>query len=125
MVCTVRHDECETKAEELMKRIKYWRYYEDDLKECEDKGGYKGRGYVQEISRLMKIFEDRWWSLSWKASKPTYFQKIWWRWFQIQMDKYTLQEEYTSHILKRMKLSNLKGADLFQVKENNCNIIVN
>ena len=31
----------------------------------------------------------------------------------------------TSHIFKRMKLSNLNGADLFQVKEDNCNIIVN
>ena len=32
----------------------------DILKEYEDKDGPKGRGYVQEISRLMKIFKDRW-----------------------------------------------------------------
>jgi len=28
------------------------------LKECEDEDGYKGGGYVQEISRLMNIFKD-------------------------------------------------------------------
>ena len=26
-------DECETKAKELMKKIKSWRYYEDDLED--------------------------------------------------------------------------------------------
>ena len=41
------------------------------------------------------------------------------------MDQYQLQEEYISHILERMKLSNLNGADLFQVKKDNCIIIVN
>ena len=30
------------------------------LKEYEDKDGYKGGGFVQEISRLMNIFKDRW-----------------------------------------------------------------
>ena len=30
------------------------------LKECEDKDGYEGEGYVQEISRLVKVFKDRW-----------------------------------------------------------------
>ena len=29
-------------------------------KECEDENGYKGGGYVQEISRLMTNFKDRW-----------------------------------------------------------------
>ena len=29
-------------------------------KEYEDKYGSKGGGFVQEISRLMKIFKDRW-----------------------------------------------------------------
>ena len=42
------------------------------LKECEDEGGCKGEGFVREISRLRKNFKDRWWSLSWKASRPTY-----------------------------------------------------
>ena len=46
------------------------------LKECEDEDEDKGGGSVREISRLMKNFKDRWWSLSWKASRPTYFQKI-------------------------------------------------
>ena len=31
MACVFWQDECETKAEELMKKKKYWRYYEDDL----------------------------------------------------------------------------------------------
>ena len=30
------------------------------LKEYEDKDGCKGEGFVQEISRLMKIFKDQW-----------------------------------------------------------------
>ena len=29
------------------------------LKKCEDKDGYKGGGFVQEISRLMKNFKDQ------------------------------------------------------------------
>ena len=29
------------------------------FKECEDKDGCKGGGYVYEISRLMKNFEDQ------------------------------------------------------------------
>ena len=37
--------------EDIMKEI--W-------KEYEDKDGSKGRGSVQEISRLMNIFKDRW-----------------------------------------------------------------
>ena len=56
--------------EDIMKMI---------LKECEDEDGYEGGGFVHEISRPMKNFKDRWWSLSWKASRPTYFQKIWWK----------------------------------------------
>ena len=106
----------ESNIEDIMKII---------LKEYEDKYGCKGRGSVQEISSLMNIFKDRWWSLSWKASRPTYFQKIWWRCILSQIDQYQLQEEYISHILERMKLSNLKEADLFQVKEDDCNIVVN
>ena len=41
------------------------------LKECDNEDG----GFVREISRLMKNFKDRWWNLSWKASRPTYFQR--------------------------------------------------
>ena len=33
------HDEWETKAKEFMNKIKSWRYYEDDFKECKDEGG--------------------------------------------------------------------------------------
>ena len=40
-----------TNLEDIMKDI---------LKEYEDKDGPKGEGYVQEISRLMKNFKDRW-----------------------------------------------------------------
>ena len=29
------------------------------LKECEDKDGCKGEGYVRDISSLMNIFEDQ------------------------------------------------------------------
>ena len=43
-----------------MKKIKYSRYYEDDLEECEDEDGYKGGGFVREISRLMNNFKDPW-----------------------------------------------------------------
>ena len=46
------------------------------FKECEDEGGCKGGGYVYEISRLVKNFKARWWSLAWKALRPTYFRKI-------------------------------------------------
>ena len=53
-----------------MKEIQSWIYYEDE-------DGYKGGGYVQEISRPMKNFKDRWWSLSWKVYSSTYFQKTW------------------------------------------------
>ena len=41
------------------------------------------------------------------------------------MDQYQLHEEYISHIPGIMKLSNMNGANLFQVKEDDCNIIVN
>ena len=53
-------EECETKCQETYEEHKN---IEDImkmiLKECEDKDGYKGRGFVQEISRLMKNFKDR------------------------------------------------------------------
>jgi hypothetical protein len=45
------------------------------LKECEDEDGCKGGGSIHDVSGLMKNFKDRWWSLSWKASRPTYFAK--------------------------------------------------
>ena len=80
MACVFWQEEWETKTKETYEEQQN---IEDSmkmiLKECEDKYGCKGRGYVQEISRLMNIFEDRWWSLSWKASRPRCFQKIWWK----------------------------------------------
>ena len=45
------------------------------LKECEEKNGCKGRGYVREILSPMKNFKDQQWSLSWKVQRPTYFKK--------------------------------------------------
>ena len=52
MACVFWQDECKTKGEELMKKIK-------SLKECENEDGDKGKGSVREISRLMKNFKDR------------------------------------------------------------------
>ena len=37
MVCGVQRDECETKAKGLMKRIKSWRHYEDDIEGISEK----------------------------------------------------------------------------------------
>jgi hypothetical protein len=49
------------KAKKLMKNIKNIEDIMKDIwKEYEDEDGPKGRGYVQEISRLMKNFKDRW-----------------------------------------------------------------
>ena len=53
-------DECETKAEELMKKIKYKSYVmKMILKECEDKDGCKGGGSACEISSLRKNSKDQ------------------------------------------------------------------
>ena len=91
------------------------------FKEFEDEGGCKDGVSIPKISRLMKNFKDRWWSLSWKVSRPTYVQKIWWKCIKNQVDHSQFQVEDISQILKRMKLSNQNGADLFQVKEDDCN----
>ena len=49
------------KAKKLMKNIKNLEDIMKEIwKEYEDKDGSKGKGFVQEISRLMKIFKDRW-----------------------------------------------------------------
>ena len=47
MACVFWQVECETKAEEIMKNIKYWRYDEDDIKGMWKKYGYKGGGSIQ------------------------------------------------------------------------------
>ena len=39
------------------------------LKEYEDKDGCKGGGSIQAISRLMKIFKDRWWKFVMESLK--------------------------------------------------------
>ena len=68
MACVLWQEEWETKAKKLMKKIKN---LEDIMKkiwkEYEDKDGYTGGGSVQEISRLMKIFQDRWWKFVMKS----------------------------------------------------------
>jgi hypothetical protein len=58
MVCVLWQEECETQNQETYEE---YQNIEDIMKEIykeyEDKDG---GGYVQEISRLMKIFKDRW-----------------------------------------------------------------
>ena len=61
MACVLWQEECENKANKLMKKIKNLEDIMKEIqKEYEDKDGSKGEGFVQEISRLMKIFKDRW-----------------------------------------------------------------
>ena len=65
MACVLWQEECETQSQEtyeeyqnledIMKEI--WKEYEDK----------DGRGSVQEISRLMKIFKDWWWKFFMKS----------------------------------------------------------
>ena len=58
MACVLWQEECETKAKKLMKNIKNIEHImKEILKEYEDKDVSKGRGCVQEITRLMKIFK--------------------------------------------------------------------
>ena len=53
------------KAKKLMKNIKNLEDIMKEIwKEYEDKDG---GGYVQEISRLMKILKDRWWKFVMKS----------------------------------------------------------
>ena len=59
MACVFWQVECETKAEELMKKKNLQDIMKMILNECEEKDGYKGGGPFQEISRLMKNFKDR------------------------------------------------------------------
>ena len=75
MVCVLWQEECETQIQETYEE---YQNLEDVMKgiwkEYEDKDG---GGSVQEFPdswRFSKIDDESW---SWKASKPTYFQKIW------------------------------------------------
>ena len=58
MACVLWQEECETQSQETYEE---YQNLEDIMKEIykeyEDKDG---GGSVQEISRLMKIFKDRW-----------------------------------------------------------------
>ena len=61
MVCVLWQEECETQSQETYEEYKNLEDIMKDIwKEYEDKDGPKGKGYVQEISRLMKNFKDRW-----------------------------------------------------------------
>ena len=61
MACVLWQEECETESRKLMKNIKNIEHIMKEIwKEYEDKYGSKGGDSVQEISRLMKIFKDRW-----------------------------------------------------------------
>ena len=101
-LCSSRRN-VKPKAKKLVKNIKIlkilWRRSGRNMK-------------IKMVEVLSKKFPDSWRfskidgeSLSWKVSKPTYFQKIWWRCLQSQMDQYQFQEEYTSHILERIEVS--------------------
>ena len=58
MACVLWQEECKTQSQETYEDL------EDIMKEIwkkyEDKDGYTGGGSVQIISRLVKIFKDRW-----------------------------------------------------------------
>ena len=59
MACVLWQEECETQSQETYEE---YQNLEDIMKEiCKEYEDEDGRGYVQEISRLMKIFQDRWW----------------------------------------------------------------
>ena len=58
MVCVLSQEECETQSQETYEE---YQNIEDIMKEiCKEYEDKDGRGSVQEISRLMKIFKDRW-----------------------------------------------------------------
>ena len=58
MVCVLWQEEYETQSQETYEEYKNLEDIMKEIwKEYEDKDG---RGSVQEISRLMKIFKDRW-----------------------------------------------------------------
>ena len=58
MACVFWQDECETTAEEFMKKTNH-EYMKIILKECVGKDGCKGRGFVYDISRPMKNYKDQ------------------------------------------------------------------
>ena len=61
MACVLLQEECETQSQETYEEYQNIEDIMKDIwKEYEDKDGPKGRGYVQESSRLMKNFKDRW-----------------------------------------------------------------
>ena len=61
MVCVLWQEECETQSQETYEE---YQNLEDIMKEIwkeyEDKDASKGGGFVQDISRLVKIFKDQW-----------------------------------------------------------------
>ena len=67
MACVLWQEECETQSQETYEE---YENLEDIMKEIykeyEDK---YGGGSIQEISRLMKIFKDRWWKFVMKSLK--------------------------------------------------------
>ena len=58
-------EECETQSQETYEE---YQNIEDIMKEiCKEYEDKDGGGSVQEISRLMKIFKDRWWKFVMKS----------------------------------------------------------
>ena len=58
MACVIWQEECETQSQETYEE---YQNLEDIMKKIWKEYEYKdGRGSVQEISILMKIFKDRW-----------------------------------------------------------------
>ena len=61
MAYVLWQEECETQSQETYEEYQNLEDIMKDIqKEYEEKDGPKGGGYVQEISRLMKNFKDRW-----------------------------------------------------------------
>ena len=58
-LCSLAGGVWNPKPRNLWRISKSWRYSEGDLEDEDKDGG----GSIQEISRLMKIFKDRWWKV--------------------------------------------------------------
>ena len=124
MACVLWKDEWETKAEEFVKKIKSWRYYEDDLE---------------------RMWRWRWMQMwrfcPWNFKTDEEFQKLMVEFVMESFEANIFSKRYDGNAYRtqiitlnakkrtslkssmKKKLSNQNGADLFQIKEDDCNII--